>query len=193
MRDMELEVRHLRVVCAIAEAYSLTRAAAALSMTQPGLSTQLRRIESMLGGVLFDRRRAGATPTAFGELVLARAHAVLPGIDALLADTARAARHLASPDRIRVGSVGAPLIGHLVLAIRTLLPRAEVTSRCHYSPVTLLDDLAHAAAWRRRSSATTRSRSCHRATGSFSPPSSPNPSSPCCPRPTPWPVRRPCP
>ncbi|WP_329199023.1 MULTISPECIES: LysR family transcriptional regulator [unclassified Streptomyces] len=139
---MELEVRHLRVVCAIAEAGSLTRAAAALSMTQPGLSTQLRRIESMLGGVLFDRRRTGATPTAFGELVLARAHAVLPGIDALLADTARAARHLASPDRIRVGSVGAPLIGHLVLAMRTLLPRAEVTSRCHYSPVTLLDDLA---------------------------------------------------
>ncbi|KPI12856.1 transcriptional regulator, LysR family [Actinobacteria bacterium OV450] len=142
MRGMELEVRHLRVVCAIAEAGSLTRAAASLSMTQPGLSTQLRRIESMLGGVLFDRRRAGATPTAFGELVLARAHAVLPGIDALLADTARAARHLASPDRVRVGSVGAPLIGHLVLAIGTLLPDAEVTSRCHYSPVTLLDDLA---------------------------------------------------
>ncbi|RKT08301.1 DNA-binding transcriptional LysR family regulator [Streptomyces sp. 3211.6] len=142
MRGMELEVRHLRVVCAIAEAGSLTRAAAALSMTQPGLSTQLRRIESMLGGVLFDRRRAGATPTAFGELVLARAHAVLPGIDALLADTARAARHLAAPDRVRIGSVGAPLIGHLVLAIGTLLPDAEVTSRCHYSPVTLLDELA---------------------------------------------------
>ncbi|MCX5610203.1 LysR family transcriptional regulator [Streptomyces sp. NBC_00047] len=139
---MELEVRHLRVVCAIAEAGSLTRAAAALSMTQPGLSTQLRRIESMLGGALFDRQRAGATPTAFGELVLARAHAVLPGIDALLADTARAARHLASPNRVRVGSVGAPLLGHLILAVRELLPEAEVTSRCHYSPVTLLDDLA---------------------------------------------------
>ncbi|NXY93848.1 LysR family transcriptional regulator [Streptomyces sp. BR123] len=139
---MELEVRHLRVLCAIAEAGSLTRAAAALSMTQPGLSTQLRRIENMLGGVLFDRQRAGATPTAFGELVLARAHAVLPGIDALLADTARAARHLASPDRVRVGSVGAPLLGHLLLAVRKFLPGAEVTSRCHYSPVTLLDDLA---------------------------------------------------
>ncbi|WP_237292593.1 MULTISPECIES: hypothetical protein [Streptomyces] len=83
----------------------------------------MRRIESMLGGALFDRRRAGATPTAFGELVPARAHAVLPGIDALLADTAR---HLASPDRVRVGSVGAPLIGHLVLAIGTLLPDTEV-------------------------------------------------------------------
>ncbi|MGR4880441.1 LysR family transcriptional regulator [Streptomyces sp. LARHCF249] len=139
---MELEVRHLRVVCAIAEAGSLTRAAAALSMTQPGLSTQLRRIESMLGGVLFDRRRAGATPTAFGELVLARARAVLPGVDALLADTARAACHLASPHRVRVGSVGAPLLGHLIVAVRKFLPNAEVTSRCHYSPVALLDDLA---------------------------------------------------
>ncbi|MCX5393747.1 LysR family transcriptional regulator [Streptomyces sp. NBC_00094] len=138
---MELEVRHLRVLCAIAEAGSLTRAAAALSMTQPGLSTQLRRIETMLGGVLFDRSRSGATPTDFGELVLARAHAVLPGIDALLADTAGAARRLAPPDRVRVGSVGAPLLGHLLLAVRTFLPTAEVTSRCHHSPVTLLDDL----------------------------------------------------
>ncbi|MEU3692546.1 LysR family transcriptional regulator [Streptomyces narbonensis] len=138
---MELEVRHLRVLCTIAEAGSLTRAAAALSMTQPGLSTQLRRIETMLGGALFDRGRSGATPTAFGELVLARAHAVLPGIDALLSDTACAARRLASPDRVRVGSVGAPLIGHLLLAVRKFLPAAEVTSRCHYSPVALLDDL----------------------------------------------------
>jgi DNA-binding transcriptional LysR family regulator len=139
---MNLEVRHLRVVCAIADAGSLTRAAASLGMTQPGLSAQLRRIENMLGGALFDRRQAGATPTPFGELVLARARAILPGIDGLLADTARAARAREAADRIRVGSVGAPLLGHLLLALKETLPTAEVTSRCRYSPVTLLEDLA---------------------------------------------------
>ncbi|MBD0741184.1 LysR family transcriptional regulator [Streptomyces sp. CBMA152] len=139
---MDLEVRHLRVVCAIAEAGSLTRAAASLRMTQPGLSAQLRRIETMLGGALFDRRHAGALPTPFGELVLERARAVLPGIDGLLADTARAARRMAAADRLRVGSVGAPLLGHLLLAVKELLPEAEVTSRCQYSPAALLDDLA---------------------------------------------------
>ncbi|MEU9011745.1 LysR family transcriptional regulator [Streptomyces sp. NPDC048479] len=142
---MDLEVRHLRVVCAIAEAGSLTRAAASLRMTQPGLSTQLRRIETMLGGALFDRRQAGAVPTPFGELVLSRAHAILPGIDDLLADTARAAlaaRRTSTPERVRIGSVGAPLLGHLILAVKELLPHSEVTSRCQYSPTTLLDDLA---------------------------------------------------
>ncbi|MFI1303276.1 LysR family transcriptional regulator [Streptomyces sioyaensis] len=139
---MDLEVRHLRVVCAIAEAGSLTRAAAALCMTQPGISAQLRRIEAMLGGVLFDRRQAGAVPTPFGELVLSRAHAILPGIDGLLADTARAALRTTAPDRVRIGSVGAPLLGHLLLAVKEFLPHSEVTSRCQYSPATLLDDLA---------------------------------------------------
>lgn len=139
---MDLEVRHLRVVCAIAEAGSLTRAAAALCMTQPGISAQLRRIEATLGGVLFDRRQAGAVPTAFGELVLSRARAILPGIDGLLADTARAALRTTAPDRVRIGSVGAPLLGHLLLAVKELLPHSEVTSRCQYSPATLLDDLA---------------------------------------------------
>jgi DNA-binding transcriptional LysR family regulator len=142
IRAMDLEIRHLRVVCAIAEAGSLTRAAAALRMTQPGLSAQLRRIETMLGGTLFDRRQEGAVPTPFGELVIGRAGAVLPGIDGLLADTARAARRMSPADRIRVGSVGAPLLGHLLLAVKALLPEAHLTARCQYSPVALLDDLA---------------------------------------------------
>ncbi|MEU2231464.1 LysR family transcriptional regulator [Streptomyces vietnamensis] len=139
---MDLEVRHLRLVCAIAEAGSLTRAAAALGTTQPGLSAQLRRIEAMLGGVLFDRGRAGVVATPFGELVLDRARAVLPGIDGLMADTARMARRVSACDRVRIGSVGAPLLGHLVLAVKAVLPEARVTARCQHSPVTLLDELA---------------------------------------------------
>ncbi|GGX35795.1 LysR family transcriptional regulator [Streptomyces noursei] len=138
---MDLEIRHLRVVCAIAEAGSLTRAAAALRMTQPGLSAQLRRIETLLGGTLFDRRRAGAAPTPLGELVLSRAHAILPGVDQLLADTDRAVRRATAPTRLRIGSVGAPLLGHLLLAVRESMPDAEVTSRCQYAPAPLLDDL----------------------------------------------------
>ncbi|WP_030413885.1 LysR family transcriptional regulator, partial [Streptomyces sp. NRRL S-1448] len=138
---MDLEIRHLRVVCAIAEAGSLTRAAAALGMTQPGLSAQLRRIETLLGGALFDRRRAGSAPTPLGDLVLAHARAILPGVDQLLTDTDRAARRAAAPARLRVGSVGAPLLGHLLLAVRELLPDAEVTARCRYAPGPLLDDL----------------------------------------------------
>ncbi|WP_415951659.1 LysR family transcriptional regulator [Streptomyces sp. KLOTTS4A1] len=138
---MDLEIRHLRVVCAVAEAGSLTRAAAALRMTQPGLSAQLRRIETTLGGTLFERRRAGAAPTPLGDLVLARARAILPGVDQLLADTARAARRGAPPGRVRIGSTGAPMIGHLLLAVKESLPDTDVTTRCQYAPGPLLDDV----------------------------------------------------
>ncbi|MEV4427789.1 LysR family transcriptional regulator [Streptomyces sp. R-07] len=139
---MDLEVRHLRVLCTIAEAGSLTRAAASLGMTQPGLSTQLRRIEAMLGGVLFTRGQAGVVATPFGELVLDRARAVLPGIDGLMTDTARMVRRMSACDHVRVGSVGAPLLGQLVLAVKAVLPDAQVSTRCQHSPVTLLDELA---------------------------------------------------
>ncbi|GHI03946.1 LysR family transcriptional regulator [Streptomyces cellostaticus] len=142
IRAMDLEIRHLRVVCAVAEAGSLTRAAVSLGMTQPGLSAQVRRVERLLGGALFERGHAGAVPTSLGELVLARARAILPGIDQLLADTDRAARRTACPARVRIGSVGAPLLGHLLLAVRDLVPWAELTSRCQYAPAPLLDDLA---------------------------------------------------
>ncbi|MER6026183.1 LysR family transcriptional regulator [Streptomyces sp. NPDC001851] len=139
---MDLEVRHLRVICAIAEAGSLTRAAASLCMTQPGLSAQLRRIEAMLGGPIFDRGQAGAVPTALGELVLPRARAILPGIDGLLSDTARAARCGTAPGCVRLGSVGAPLLADLVVATRELIPGVDVRTRCHYSPSPLVDDLS---------------------------------------------------
>lgn len=47
---MELELRHLRTVRAIADTGSLTEAAATLGLAQPALSAQLRRIEKALGG-----------------------------------------------------------------------------------------------------------------------------------------------
>ncbi|WP_031051523.1 helix-turn-helix domain-containing protein, partial [Streptomyces sp. NRRL WC-3774] len=56
---MDLEVRHLRAVVAIAETGSLHRAARQLGVAQPSLSTQLRRIEQALGGALFVRARSG--------------------------------------------------------------------------------------------------------------------------------------
>lgn len=142
IRAMDLEVRHLRVICAIAEAGSLTRAAATLRMTQPGLSAQLRRIEAMLGGPIFARGQTGAEPTALGELVLTRARAILPGIDGLLADTARAARCGSAPGRVRLGAVGGPLLADLIVTTRELIPGSDVTTRCQYSPSPLLDDLA---------------------------------------------------
>ncbi|HEY6247703.1 MAG TPA: LysR family transcriptional regulator [Pyrinomonadaceae bacterium] len=52
---MKLEVRHLRLIRAIAEEGSVTRAGNRLFLTQSALSHQLRDIETKLGVTLFDR------------------------------------------------------------------------------------------------------------------------------------------
>ncbi len=80
---MDLELRHLRVLCTIADSGSVGRAAAVLGASQPATSTQLRRIERILGAPLFERTASGVAPTCFGVEVLATAREVLARIDGL--------------------------------------------------------------------------------------------------------------
>jgi len=76
-----MELRHLRYFVAIAEERSFTRAAERLWVAQPGLSTQIRRLEVELGVRLFDRHTRGVEVTAAGEVFLERARAVLAAAD----------------------------------------------------------------------------------------------------------------
>jgi DNA-binding transcriptional LysR family regulator len=77
-----MELRHLRHFVAIAEERSFTRAAERLWVAQPGLSTQIRRLESELGVQLFERHARGVDLTDAGELFLERARTVLAAADA---------------------------------------------------------------------------------------------------------------
>ncbi len=72
-----MELRHLRYFVAIAEERSFTRAAERLWVAQPGLSTQIRRLETELGIQLFERHSRGVDLTEAGELLLERARAAL--------------------------------------------------------------------------------------------------------------------
>src|SRR4029453_318449 len=115
---MDLELRHLRVVCAIADAGSVTKAASMLGLAQPALTAQLQRIERALGGLLFERDRRGARATPLGELVLARARAgprvLLPAVKGLQDEAARLASTLETTGRFRIGAVNGPILGGLV-------------------------------------------------------------------------------
>ena len=93
--DVDLEVRHLRLVREVSAAGSLTRAGAALHLTQSALSHQLRDIESRLGAPLFLRvgRRMVLTPA--GERVLRSANEILATIER----TEDAVRHLSGAKR----------------------------------------------------------------------------------------------
>ena len=96
-----MELRHLRYFVAIAEERSFTRAAERLWVAQPGLSTQIRRLESELGVQLFERHTRGVDLTRAGELFLERARAALAA-----ADAARATGH-----DLEAGLVGSIRLG----------------------------------------------------------------------------------
>jgi DNA-binding transcriptional LysR family regulator len=72
-----VELRHLRYFVTIAEEQSFTRAAERLWVAQPGLSTQIRRLEDELGIKLFERHTRGVDLTDAGEAFLERARAAL--------------------------------------------------------------------------------------------------------------------
>jgi len=137
---MNLELRHLKVVCAIAETGSVTKAASQLGLAQPALTAQLQRIERTLGGPLFERDRRGARPTALGELVLSRARVLLPAMKGLQDEAARLAGS-GSDDtmsRYRIGASGGPVVGGMVHRLSEAQPEAQISTHASY----YVDELA---------------------------------------------------
>jgi len=78
---MEIEIRHLRLVSAVADLVSLTKAGDRLHLTQSALSHQLRDIESRLGAALFLRVGKRLVLTPAGDRLLASARDVLDRLD----------------------------------------------------------------------------------------------------------------
>lgn len=85
---MNLEIRHLRLITAISEEQSVTRASERLFLTQSALSHQLLDIESSLGTTLFHRLNKKMILTQAGERVLQSAKRILADLEATEADLA---------------------------------------------------------------------------------------------------------
>lgn len=138
---MEIELRHLRTVCGIADAGSITRAAIAAGTTQPALTATLQRIERALGGCLFHRARDGVTPTAFGDFVLERARSVLAAADQLTQQVAR--WHTDDSARpVLLGGIPGSVVIELADRLGATLPNTALSVSIDYSPRGLLDRLA---------------------------------------------------
>ncbi|MDT3396387.1 LysR family transcriptional regulator [Streptomyces sp. B1866] len=122
---MDIGLRHLRILLTVAESGSISRAAATLSIAQPGLTAQLRRIEQEFGGSLFRRRPDGVVPTELGVHVLGRARELLDGFGDLLS-TARALARSAEPAQaVALGGVDSPWVPVVASAVRDRLPHSE--------------------------------------------------------------------
>jgi LysR family transcriptional regulator, regulator for metE and metH len=77
---MDLEMRHLRLVAALAQHRSLTRAGGDLHLTQSALSHQLVGLERKLGVTLFHRHGKKMLPTAAGLRLIDTARRTLAAV-----------------------------------------------------------------------------------------------------------------
>ncbi|WP_391858571.1 LysR family transcriptional regulator [Streptomyces rugosispiralis] len=134
-------MRHLRALCAIADTGSLRKAARQLGMTQPSLTTQLRRIENTIGGRLFSREVTGSRPTPLGRSVLCRARPIVAEMNALVSEVRLEAGQTADA-RLRIGSTGSRAVVGWLRRLRARYPDADTTIHIDVSANALLQMVA---------------------------------------------------
>ncbi|GGS53924.1 LysR family transcriptional regulator [Actinokineospora fastidiosa] len=133
---MDLEIRHLRAMCAIAEAGSLSQAASRLGISQPSLTGLLQRMERLVNGQLFERSRAGVTPTELGAQLVQRAQLLLTDLETIGADLTRD-----NTGPIRFGSVHMECVATLFQRLDDAFPDAKVSLTVEPSSTVLAHQL----------------------------------------------------
>ncbi|MFI1092519.1 LysR family transcriptional regulator [Streptomyces sp. NPDC020917] len=125
---MELELRHLRMLCTIADTMSLGRTATVLGCSQPAVSSQLKRIERYMGEDLFVRGTSGVTPTRFGVEVVVQAREVVALANAIGRRSTAGGRGTGRV--LRVAATNTPILPGLLQRARAVLPllTAQVSS-----------------------------------------------------------------
>jgi LysR family transcriptional regulator, hydrogen peroxide-inducible genes activator len=124
---MELKLKDLRYLVALAEQRHFGRAAARCFVSQPTLSAQLKKLEDNLGVQLIERAPNNVSLTAAGEQIVARARRIIEASDEVVALAASQRDPLAG--RLRVAllpTIGPYLLPQVMRALRKALPRLEL-------------------------------------------------------------------
>lgn len=122
-----MNLRDLRYLVALAEHRHFGRAAEASFVSQPTLSTQIRKLEEELGVALFERAPRNIMLTPVGREIVERARKVLADIDQM-ADIARRSQD-PEAGTVRLGmfpTLGPYLLPHVLPSLRQRFPRLEL-------------------------------------------------------------------
>ena len=123
-----MELHQLEYFVAVAEEASFTRAASRVHVAQPGVSAQVRRLESELGQQLLDRSGRSVRLTEVGSAVLPFARAALDAVAGRPADRRRAGRPGAR--QVTVGMVSGcalPILAELLAGFHHRYPGVTIT------------------------------------------------------------------
>ena len=122
-----MNIRDLRYLVALADHKHFGRAAEACFVSQPTLSTQIKKLEEELEVILIERAPRRVMLTPVGREVAERARRILSDVEQLR----EAARRATDPEAgaVRIGlfpTLGPYLLPHVVPLIRQRFPRLEL-------------------------------------------------------------------
>lgn len=122
-----MTLRELEYLIALADNRHFGRAAEACRVSQPTLSTQIRKLEDYLGAALVERTPRSVMLTPFGQDTVARARRIMSEIE----DMQRAALNCRNPETgsLRLGifpTLGPYLLPHVVPHVRRRYPKLEL-------------------------------------------------------------------
>jgi LysR family hydrogen peroxide-inducible transcriptional activator len=122
-----LNLRDLRYLVAVAEHRHFGRAAEACFVSQPTLSTQLKKLEETLGVVLFERSNRRVMLTPQGEQVVQQTQRILVELNALTALSEQLRDPMGGDLRIGIIPTIAPYLLPKVLApLREAFPNLKI-------------------------------------------------------------------
>lgn len=122
---MQIDLRHLRAFCAVAEELSFRRASDRIGVAQPALSRTIKQLEEEAGVTLFERTTRVTRLTEAGRAFLVRSQKLLESLGEAV-DLAR---------RVQSGVAGEMRVGFNDFAISGLLPETVRRFRATYPEV----------------------------------------------------------
>jgi len=128
--EFVVTLQDLRYVVTLAEMKHFARAAEACYVSQPTLSTQIKKLEAELGVALFERTNKRVLTTPAGEGLIAQARVVLQEADKLRDMAQQAHDPMSGPIQLGViPTLGPYLLPHLVPRLREDYPHLRLYLR----------------------------------------------------------------
>jgi LysR family transcriptional regulator, hydrogen peroxide-inducible genes activator len=122
-----MNLRDLRYLVAVAEHLHFGRAAEACFVSQPTLSTQIKKLEDFLGVTLIERTNRQVILTPIGEAIVARARTILREVDQLVQTAEESRDPLGGNFRLGIIPTVAPhLLPRILPCIREHFPNLRI-------------------------------------------------------------------